>query len=80
VDAPVATFTGGGQTGSSFCGALGTMTLFDQATLSMLCPTREVYVDAIDAATDSAVEKGFILPEDGELIKAQARLSDKFAG
>lgn len=79
VDVPVAMFTGGGQTGSSFCGAFGTTTLFDEATLSMLYPTREVYVDAIDAATDSAVEKGFILPEDGELIKAQARLSDKFA-
>jgi hypothetical protein len=80
VNAPVATFTGQGQTGSSFCSAFGTTTLFDEPTLSTLYPTREVYVDAIDAATDSAVEKGFILPEDGELIKAQARLSDKFAG
>ena len=79
VDAPVATFTGGGQTGSSFCGAFGTTTLFDEAALSVLYPTREVYVAAIDTATDSAVEKGFLLSEDGELIKAQARLSDKFA-
>ena len=45
----------------------------------MLYPTREIYVDAIDTATDGAVEKGFMLPEDGELIKAQVRLSDKFA-
>lgn len=79
VDVPVATLSGYGQTGGSFCGAFGTTTLFDEATLSTLYPTREVYVAAIDAATDSAVEQGFILPEDGELIKAQARLSDKFA-
>jgi len=79
VDAPVATFNGGGQTGSSFCGAFGTTTLFDGTTLAMLYPTRQDYVDAIDATTDSAVDKGFILPEDGELIKAQARVSPKFA-
>ncbi len=79
VDAPVATFTGGGQEGSSFCGAFGTTTLFDAATLAALYPSRQDYIDAIDASTDSAVAKGFILPEDGELIKAQARLSDKFS-
>ena len=78
VDVPVATFSGGGQTGSSFCGAFGTTALFDAATLAALYPTRQDYVDAMDAATDSAVAQGFILPEDGELIKAQARLSDKF--
>ena len=79
VDAPVATLSGYGQTGGSFCGAFGTTSLFDQAILSSLYPTRAAYVDAIDTATDSVVKKGFILPEDGELIKAQARLSDKFA-
>lgn len=78
VDAPVATFSGEGQTGSSFCSAFGTTTLFDEATLSALYPTRGDYIEAIDTATDSAVEKGFILPEDGDLIKAQARLSNKF--
>jgi Alpha/beta hydrolase domain len=73
VDAPVATLTGGGQTGSSFCFLFGTTALFDEATFSTLYPTREAYIDAIDITTDSAVEKGFVLPEDGELIKAQAR-------
>jgi hypothetical protein len=77
VDVPVATFSGGGQTGSSFCGSFGTTDLFDQATLLTLYPTRQDYIDAIDAATDSTVENGFIVPEDGELIKAQARLSGK---
>jgi hypothetical protein len=73
VDAPVATFSGGGQTGSSFCFLFGTTDLFDEATLSTLYPTTQDYIDAIDTATDSAVGKGFILPADGELIKAQAR-------
>jgi hypothetical protein len=44
--------------------------------LSTLYPTRESYIDAIDTTTDSAVEKGFVLPEDGELIKTQARSDD----
>lgn len=74
VDAPVAAFAGSGQTGSSFCFLFGTTALFDDATLSTLYPTRDVYIDAIDTATDSAVDKGFVLPEDAELIKAQARL------
>jgi len=78
VDAPVARFNGGGQPAESFCPAFGTTSLFDAATLSMLYPTRQDYVDAIDASTDGAVGKGFILPEDGELIKAQARVSPKF--
>ncbi len=73
VDAPVATFSGLGQTGSSFCFLFGTTALFDDDTLATLYPSREAYIDAIDASTNSAVEKGFILPEDGELIKAQAR-------
>jgi len=73
VDAPVATLSGYGQTGSSFCFLFGTTDLFDEATLATLYPTQQDYVDAIDAATDRAVDQGFILVEDGELIKAQAR-------
>ncbi len=76
VDAPVATFSGNGQTGSSFCFLFGTTALFDEATLSTLYPTREAYIDAIDMTTDSAVERGFLLPEDAELIKTQARSGD----
>jgi hypothetical protein len=74
VDAPVASFSGSGQTGTSFCFLFGTTDLFDDATLATLYPTREAYINAIDTTTDSAVAKGFILPEDGELIKAQARV------
>jgi hypothetical protein len=76
LDAPVATLSGEGQSGTSFCALFGVTELFDDATLSMLYPTREDYIDAIDAATDSAVEAGFLRPADADLIKAQARNSD----
>ncbi len=79
VDAPVAAFSGSGQTGTSFCFLFGTTALFDAATLATLYPDRRAYIEAIDAATDSAVERGFVLPADAELIKAQARNSDLFA-
>jgi hypothetical protein len=43
VDAPVAAFSGTGQTGSSFCFLFGTTALFDEPTLSQLYPSREDY-------------------------------------
>jgi Alpha/beta hydrolase domain len=76
VDAPVAVLSGQGQSGTSFCFLFGTTALFDEATLSQLYPTREAYIDAIDTTTDRAVERGFVLPADAELIKAQARRSE----
>ncbi len=76
VDAPVATFSGAGQSGTSFCFLFGTTALFDDTTLSMLYPSQEAYIDAIDTATDRAVEARFILPPDGELIKTQARTAE----
>lgn len=78
VEAPVASFSGLGQSGSSFCGAFGTTELFDPDTLATLYPSRAAYIDAIDSSTDTAVNEGFILAEDGELIKAQARLAEFF--
>jgi hypothetical protein len=75
LDAPVATLTGREQTGSSFCRLFGTTALFDDGMLSELYPTRQAYVDAIDGATDAAVEAGFLVPADGELIKERARSS-----
>ncbi|NND66587.1 MAG: hypothetical protein HKN19_03270, partial [Halioglobus sp.] len=76
VDAPVARLSGEGQSGTSFCALFGVTELLDDATLAMLYPSREDYINAIDTTTDSAVDAGFIRPADGELIKAQARVSD----
>ncbi len=79
VDAPVAAFTGSGQPTiplvGDFCRLYGTTTLFDEAQLSELYPDKQAYIAAIDAATDSAVGAGFLLPKDAELIKARARTS-----
>ena len=72
VDAPVATLSGLGQTGGGFCRIFGTTVLFDDATLASLYADHDAYVAAVNAATDSAVEAGFILPPDAELIKTQA--------
>jgi hypothetical protein len=76
VDAPVATLSGYGQSGTSFCALFGTTDLFDEATLAALYPTRADYIAAIDRATEEAVAAGFIRPIDGDLIQARARTSD----
>lgn len=76
VDAPVAVHSGEGQPpASAFCGLFGTTDLLDATTLATLYPSQQAYIDAIDAATDSAVEQLFLRPADGELIKARARTS-----
>jgi len=76
VDAPVAVLRGTGQPpADAFCNLLGTTERFDEALLAELYPDKQAYIDAIDAATDAAVDAGFLLPKDAELIKARARTS-----
>ncbi|MBI3786463.1 MAG: hypothetical protein HY270_24000 [Deltaproteobacteria bacterium] len=75
VDVPIAQLSGEGQMGSIFCALFGTTALFDAAKLASLYPTHESYVSAYDAATDRAVQAGFLLPADGELMKAAAAQS-----
>lgn len=72
VDAPIAVLSGLGQEGSNFCNLFGTTSLFDDAKLAELYPTNADYVSAITQSTDNAVNAGFILAEDGTLIKAYA--------
>ena len=76
VDAPVATLSGLGQA-FSICILFGTTELFDEATLLNLYPTREGYIQAIDAAADAAVGEGFLLETDAVLIRSRARSTDK---
>ena len=76
VDAPVAVLRGTGQPpADAFCGLLGTTERFDAPQLAALYPDKQAYIDAIDAATDSAMAAGFLVPADAELIKARARTS-----
>lgn len=72
VDAPVAILSGEGQPGSAFCDLFGRTTLFGDDELRELYPTRDSYVEAIRATTDSAVAAGFLLAADGDLIKQRA--------
>ena len=76
VDVPIATLSGEGQQGSLICSLFGSTAPFDEAKLAELYTDHESYVSAFNAATDSAVEAGFILPPDAELMKAYAESSD----
>jgi hypothetical protein len=72
VDAPVATLSGLGQSGSNFCGIFGTTKPFDGAKLTSLYPTHSGFVKAWNAATDKAVKAGFILPADADNLEIAA--------
>jgi hypothetical protein len=77
VDVPIAKLSGMGQPDVSIiCSLFGTTELFDEATLATLYPNHGAYVTAVENATDAAVKAGFLMPEDGELIKAAAAASD----
>lgn len=92
VDTPIAVLEGEGQPGVeidedqceinldnvNFCFLSGTTFLFDAATLGSLYDSNEAYIEALNASTDEAVEKGFLLEEDAALIKANAANSDIF--
>jgi hypothetical protein len=77
VDVPIAKLSGLGQPEMSIvCSLFGTTQLFDAATLATLYPDHDTYVKAVENSTDAAVQAGFLMPEDGELIKAAAAASD----
>jgi hypothetical protein len=76
VDVPIAKLSGLGQPAVPLISSLfGTTELFDDATLSELYPDHRTYVTAVVNSTDTAVRAGFLMPEDGELIKAAAAAS-----
>ena len=76
VDVPIATLSGEGQSGDTMCFLFGATELFDNATLATLYPDHATYVAGVESATDEAVQAGFLMYEDGELIKAAAKASD----
>lgn len=75
VEAPVATLSGLGQSGSSFCGIFGTTVPLDDATIAALYPSNAAYVAAVARANDRAVRQGFLLKPDADLILEYARSS-----
>ncbi len=68
VDAPAAVLSGLGQTGGSFCGLFGTTRLFTAEEMAALYVDETGYVEAVTASANAAVDAGFLLPEDAELI------------
>src|SRR5262249_42706044 len=75
VDAPVATLSGLGQTGSNFCGIFGTTKPFDATTIAAKYSTHAAFVKRWNAATDKAVKAGFVVAADAKDIKAAAAQS-----
>jgi hypothetical protein len=91
VDAPIALLEGEGQPqpdlseiteidldNIDFCFLSGTTRLFDATRLGSLYADNDAYIDAVNTTTDEAVSKGFLLPEDAALIKANAANSNIF--
>lgn len=86
VDAPIAVLSGEGQPqvdfdpdNRNFCFLSGTTRLFDVPTLRSLYNDNAAYIEAVNAAADEAVAKGFLLPADAALIRSHAANSDIFA-
>lgn len=66
IDVPVARYLG------ASCGLLGATIPFDPETLTRLYPDHDAYVDKMRAATDAAVTKGILLPEDAADLMRRA--------
>ncbi|MFI6339837.1 alpha/beta hydrolase domain-containing protein [Streptomyces sp. NPDC050535] len=74
VAAPVATLSGLGQTGASFCFLFGTTVPFGAEKLAALYPDHATFVAKWSVATAQGVAAGFIRPADAaELVEAAAR-------
>ncbi|MFI6279770.1 alpha/beta hydrolase domain-containing protein [Streptomyces sp. NPDC050988] len=75
VDAPVATLSGLGRSGASFCFLFGTTTPFSAEKLTALYPTHAAFVRKWTAATAQGVGAGFIRPADAAELVGAARQS-----
>jgi hypothetical protein len=76
VDAPIARLSGEGQTGNVFCSLFGSTQLLSKTTLDSLYPNHATYVAAVNTSVDGAVNHGFLLAPDGDLLKTWAAASN----
>lgn len=72
VDAPTSILTGKGNESSVFCSLFGQMTPFSSEQLAALYPTHGDYLEAVTRSADAAVDAGFLLPEDRDIMVEQA--------
>jgi hypothetical protein len=76
VDIPVSALSGEPTPGAPpFCASFGSTTPFDAATLARLYPDHAAYVDAFTASTEEAVDAGFILRPEADMMIAAAEES-----
>lgn len=83
VDAPIATVDGLRNSAppgapavfQTFCVLFGRTVPFAADQLAELYPDHRTYVDAVEAYTDLAVKRGFVLAPDGEQLKREAQAS-----
>jgi hypothetical protein len=66
---PVASYIG------DVCSLLGVTIPFDTGRLTQLYPSHKGYVQKMQLATDSAVARGWLLPEDGQDLMRRATTS-----
>lgn len=76
VDVPIAVLSGEGQDGQILCRTYGTTELFGEETLNSLYSSHNAFFNLFSDSVDDAVEKGFLLYPDGELIKSWAASAD----
>jgi hypothetical protein len=79
VDAPVATLTGTGNTGSGslgvFCAIFGTTVPFSPSKLASLYPTHKQFVSLWQQSVERDLKGGFLLPRDAAELNHSAELS-----
>jgi hypothetical protein len=76
VDAPVATLSGLGQSGSQFCFLFGTTRPFTPSQLAALYKNHGKFVSASRKATKSAQQAGFLVEADAKELTSAAVHSD----
>ena len=75
VDAPVEVLSGlSGPDAPLLCRLFGSTTPLPPQRLAELYPTRADYLAAYEQATDRAIARGFVLPEDRAAVLAEARV------
>jgi hypothetical protein len=75
VDVPIATLSGVGQTGSSFCGLFGTTVPFTTEQLQAAQSTHEQFVTAWTEALDAAVGTGAVQTADADNLRTVVQQS-----
>ena len=76
VDAPIAELTGITDAPSVFCSLFGAGEPFTEDQLAALYDSHEDYVAQVSASASAAVEAGWLLPDDRDMMVTQAEVAD----